>query len=204
MTEASVFRRLRQSVGPDRGRLVSSPTGRGAPARTSLRVPAVTTMVLALLLAACGSDTLNVDQVEEQENVPPRDAYLEDGGWEETAAWIRRENADGRPVLVNILASWCGPCKEELPVLLEAYEANPDIAFLGIDHLDRREDAEVFLEEMDVTFPTIFDISGDVAAAVEARGMPTTLIFDADGGLVAHHSGLVTESQLEDLLDRVR
>ena len=57
---------------------------------------------------------------------------------------------------------------------------------------------------MDVTFPTIFDINGDVAAAVEARGMPTTVIFATDGDLVAHHSGLVTESQLEELLDRVR
>lgn len=158
----------------------------------------------ALVLAACDSDTLSVDSVDEPGSVPPRDAYLADGGWEETAAWVRRENADGRPVLVNILASWCGPCKDELPILLEAREANPDIAFLGIDHLDRREDAEVFLEEMDVTFPTIFDIDGDVASAVEARGMPTTLIFDVDGDLVARHFGRATESQIEDLLDQVR
>ena len=160
--------------------------------------------VLAVGAAACGPDTLNVGEVDEPDSVPPRDAYLADGGWEEAAAWIRRENADGRPVLVNILASWCAPCRDELPVLLDAYEANPDIAFLGIDHLDRREDAEAFLDEMDVTFPTLFDIRGDVAAAVEARGMPTTVIFDTDGELVAHHSGLVTESQLEELLDRVR
>lgn len=161
-------------------------------------------VVLAVVASTMANDTLRVDGVDEPDTVPPRDAELVDGGWPEAAAWIRRENADGRPVLVNILASWCGPCREELPVLLDAYEANPDIAFLGIDHLDRREDAEVFLEEMNVTFPTLFDINGDVAAAVEARGMPTTLIFDADGALVAHHSGLVTASQLEDLLDRVR
>ena len=160
--------------------------------------------VLAVLLVACGNDTLTVTGVEEPAEVPPRDAELADGGWPETAAWIRRENADGRPVLVNILASWCAPCREELPVLLDAYDANPDIAFLGIDHLDRREDAERFIAELDVRFPTIFDITGDVAAAVEARGMPTTVLFDTDGQLVAHHSGLLTESQLEDLLDRLR
>ncbi len=170
----------------------------------SWRRAVVTAAALAALLAACGNDTLSVRGVEEPAEVPPRDAVLADGGWPEAAAWIRRENADGRPVLVNILASWCAPCREELPVLLDAYDANPDIAFLGIDHLDRREDAERFIEEMDVRFPTIFDITGDVAAAVEARGMPTTVIFDEDGNLVAHHSGLLTESQLEDLLDRVR
>lgn len=159
---------------------------------------------LAVLLTACGNDTLSVLSVEEPDAVPPRDAMLVDGGWPETAAWIRHENADGRPVLVNILASWCAPCREELPVLLAAYDANPDIAFLGIAHLDRREDAERFLDEMDVRFPTLLDITGDVAGAVQARGMPTTVIFDTDGDLVAHHSGLLTESQLEDLLDRVR
>jgi thiol-disulfide isomerase/thioredoxin len=159
---------------------------------------------LAVVASTMTDDPLSVDRVEDPDEVPPRDAYLVDGGWPEAAAWIRRENADGRPVLVNILASWCAPCRDELPVLIRAHEDNPDIAFLGIDHLDRREDAEAFLEEMNVTFPTLFDINGDVAAAVQARGMPTTLIFDADGDLVAHHSGLVTASQLEDLLDRVR
>jgi thiol-disulfide isomerase/thioredoxin len=159
---------------------------------------------LMALLAACGNDTIGVDGVSEPDEVPPRDAVLADGGWEETAAWIRRENAEGRPVLVNILASWCAPCREELPLLLEAYDANPDIAFLGIDHLDRREDAEEFVEEMDIRFPTIYDIQGEVAMAVEARGMPTTVIFDTDGRIVAHHSGLVSESQLESLLDTVR
>jgi thiol-disulfide isomerase/thioredoxin len=204
MTESSASCHGRAPAGSDRCAGGPAPAQGGAPPHSATLATAVVALVLSLLLAGCGSDTLNVAGVEEPERVPPRDAYLEDGGWEETAAWIRRETGDDRPVLVNILASWCGPCKEELPVLLEAYEANPDIAFLGIDHLDRREDAEVFLDEMEVTFPTIFDISGEVAAAVEARGMPTTLIFDTDGDLVAHHSGLVTESQLEELLDRVR
>jgi thiol-disulfide isomerase/thioredoxin len=185
---------------PDDGR------GRSLVPRAALVIGVVVAAlaVLAVVASMTTSDALHVDGVAEPDSVPPRDAELVDGGWPEAAAWIRRENADGRPVLVNILASWCGPCREELPVLLDAYEANPDIAFLGIDHLDRREDAEAFLEEMTVTFPTLFDINGDVAAAVEARGMPTTLIFDAEGELVAHHSGLVTASQLEDLLDRVR
>lgn len=157
-----------------------------------------------LVLAGCSEGGLSVNDVDPPAQVPPEDAYLAEGGWEEAAAWIRRENEEGRPVLVNILASWCGPCREELPVLLAAHEAHPDIAFLGIDHLDRREDAERFLDEMDVTFPTIFDLEGDVAAAVEARGMPTTVIFDAGGDLVAHHSGLVTETQLQQLFDQIR
>lgn len=162
-------------------------------------------LALAVLLAACGAnDTTSVHGVDEPGQVPPRDAVLADGGWEEAAAWIRRENEADRPVLVNILASWCGPCKRELPMLLDAYDANPDIAFLGVDHLDARKDAERFVDEMDIRFPTIFDIEGDVAFTLEGRGMPTTVLFDTDGRLVAHHTGELTPNALEELLDTVR
>jgi thiol-disulfide isomerase/thioredoxin len=161
-------------------------------------------LVLALLLAACGSDTVDVRDVEPPASVPPRDAHLADGGWPETAAWIRRENEAGRPVLVNIFASWCLPCERELPLLLDAAADNPDIAFLGIDHLDQRDDAERFVAEMAVSFPTIYDIAGDVAFALEARGMPTTVVFDVDGRLAGHRTGELTRGSLEELLDEVR
>lgn len=161
-------------------------------------------LVFAAMLAGCADDRVSVQGVEEPDAVPPRDAVLVDGAWEEAAAWIRRENADDRPVLVNILASWCGPCERELPVLLDAYDANPDIAFLGIDHLDNREDAERFVEEQGIRFPTLFDIGGEVAFAVEGRGMPTTVLFDTDGTLVAHHTGELTPTALDELLDTVR
>lgn len=148
---------------------------------------------------------LNIAEVPEPtQPVPSRDAVLEDGGWEETAAWIARENAEGRPVLVNILASWCTPCRVELPLLMETADANPDVAFLGIDHMDRREDAEAFVEEMAISFPTIYDDAGDVAAAVGSRVMPTTVVFDTDGRLAARVFGELSERSLEDLLDAVR
>lgn len=136
--------------------------------------------------------------------VPAPDTVLEDGGWPETAAWIARENEAGRPVLVNILASWCIPCKRELPVLLAAADANPDVTFLGIDHLDRREDAEAFLEEQQVTFPVIYDDTGDVATAVGSRVMPTTVVFDAEGRLTGRIFGEVSADSLDQLLDTAR
>ena len=161
--------------------------------------------LVLLLLAGCGpDDTITVQGVDEPAEVPPRDAVLAEGAWEETAAWIRRENADGRPVLVNILASWCAPCERELPLLHDAYVANPDIAFLGIDHLDARADAEQFVDEQDIRFPTIYNLGGEVAFAVEGRGMPTTVLFDTDGTLVAHHTGEMTPAALDDFLDTVR
>jgi thiol-disulfide isomerase/thioredoxin len=162
-------------------------------------------VVLLLLCVACGSgdDLLDVHDVERAE-APPRDAVLEDAEWPETAAWIRREVEDGRPVLMNILASWCVPCRRELPLLIDAADANPDIAFVGVDHQDQRESAERFVEEQGITFPTLFDIGGDVAYSIGGRGMPTTAVFDREGRMVAKHTGELTASSLEDLLDEIR
>lgn len=149
-------------------------------------------------------DGLDVADAPPAATVPPPDAVLADGGWPETAAFIAREAEAGRPTLVNIFASWCIPCRTEMPLLLEARDANPDVTFLGIDHMDRREDGERFVEELGVDFATIFDDSGDVAFTVGSRAMPTTVIFDTDGRLAGRIVGEVTETSLQRLLDEGR
>jgi thiol-disulfide isomerase/thioredoxin len=154
--------------------------------------------------APAASATGSVHDAAAPAEVPPPDADLFPGGWEEAAAWIARETDAGRPVLVNIFASWCGPCEREMPMLIAAADANPEIAFLGIDHLDRLEDGRAFVDQLGVSFPTIHDLDGDVAAAVGARGMPTTVVFDTDGVLVGRAVGELTESSLEQLLDEIR
>ncbi|MEX2328529.1 MAG: TlpA disulfide reductase family protein [Nitriliruptoraceae bacterium] len=159
-------------------------------------------LCLVLVLVACDEGAIDVADAATAAP-PPRDAVLEPGGWPEAAAWIRRENELGRPVLVNIFASWCIPCRREMPLMVEAATSHPDIAFLGIDHLDQIDAATSFVQEMDIEFATLHDVTGDVAAAIGARGMPTTAMFDRDGRLVAHHTGEVTASQLDNLLDAV-
>lgn len=149
-------------------------------------------------------DGVDVFAVDPPSQVPPADARLAAGGWPEAAAFIAREAEGGSPTLVNIFASWCGPCRAEMPMLLAARDANPDIAFLGIDHLDRLEDGEAFVEELGVDFATIHDIDGEVAFAVGGRGMPTTVVFDRDGKLAGRVVGELTEVTLAELLDQVR
>ncbi len=149
-------------------------------------------------------DGVDVFAVDPPEAVPPVDARLVPGGWPEAAAFIAREAEAGNPTLVNIFASWCGPCRAEMPMLLEARDANPEITFLGIDHLDRLEDGEAFVEEFGIDFATIHDLDGDVAFAVGGRGMPTTVVFDRDGRLAGRVVGELTETTLAQLLDEVR
>lgn len=154
--------------------------------------------------AMSADDGVDVFAAQAPEEVPPTDARLVSGGWPEAAAFIAREAEAGNPTLVNIFASWCGPCRAEMPMLLAARDANPDITFLGIDHLDRFEDGEAFVDELGIDFATIHDLDGDVAFAVGGRGMPTTVVFDREGKLVARYVGELTESSLEDLLGQVR
>lgn len=165
-------------------------------------------VLLGVVLVACGTgDTApEVDaRAEAGPSVPARDAHLADGGWPEAAAWIAREAAAGRPTVVNIFAAWCGPCREEAPVLRAAMRAHPEVAWLGVDHLDRREDGAAFLREERLPFDaTLYDVTGDVAANVASRGMPTTAFFDHEGRLVHTHTGMVTEELLADRLAELR
>lgn len=149
-------------------------------------------------------DGVDVFAVPAPDAVPPVDARLVSGGWPEAAAFIAREAQAGNPTLVNIFASWCGPCRAEMPMLLAARDAHPDVTFLGIDHLDRREDGEAFVEELGIDVATIHDLDGDVAFAVGGRGMPTTVVFDRDGQLAGRVVGELTETSLAQLLDAVR
>lgn len=159
---------------------------------------------VAVLTGLLESDeTVDVHAVEDAP-APPRDAELAEAAWPRAAAWIRRESEQGRPVVMNIFASWCDPCERELPLLNRAARDNPEIAFLGIDHLDQRSQAEEFVEEQEVAFPTLFDIGGDVAANVGARAMPTTVFFDADGRVVSLAPGELSEDQLEQRLAEIR
>lgn len=147
---------------------------------------------------------LDLGDVEVASELPPSDAVLAEAGWPEVAGWIRRETDAGRPVLVNLFASWCDPCKRELPLLVDAAAEADDFTFVGVDHQDQRENAETMLEDYAVTYPTLYDPAGETAIEVGARGMPTTVVFDRDGQLAGRVIGELTDASLEQLLEEVR
>lgn len=182
---------MHQVCGSDR---YGGACGRG---RSGARLAALLAAA-ALVLAACGGPQVPDLAVADAPSspAPPWDAHLVEAGWPEMAAFIARENARGRPVVVNYFASWCAPCRAEAPLLRAVANENRDVAFLGVATRDRREDSAAFLDEEQLTFPTLWDWPGDLADVVEARGMPTTAFFDHEGQLVATHTGLLTEAML--------
>ena len=107
----------------------------------------------------------------------------------------------GTPVLVNFFASTCVPCVTEMPALEEVHQQLGDqVKFLGLAMQDRPEDAEALVERTGVTYPTAQDKDGSVIAALGGTVLPTTVLLDADGRIVATHSGQLKADQLRSLL----
>ncbi len=106
----------------------------------------------------------------------------------------------GTPVVVNLWASWCEPCKREMPMLARAAADHPDVQFLGVDTLDSREGAEAFVAEYSVPFPSLFDPDGAIRTELGSFGLPVTVFFDAEGNEVAKVDGELAQSALDEHL----
>lgn len=109
---------------------------------------------------------------------------------------------DGRPVVLNFWASWCLPCREEMPTLDQAADRHPDLLFLGVAVEDDPQAARDFAEEVDVGYPLGVDESGTVGARYPYFGLPTTYFIDAQGRIVFQINGLVTPDLLDSLLEQ--
>jgi peroxiredoxin len=108
----------------------------------------------------------------------------------------------GKPAIINFWATWCPPCRRELPALQAAYEARRnDIGFVAVDVKEDSAAVEAFIKEMGLTFPVVVDPDGQVSdIAYEVRGIPTTLFIDANGVVAARHVGPLDEAAIEGYL----
>lgn len=116
---------------------------------------------------------------------------------------VVRQLADyrGKAVVINWYASWCGPCKAEIPDFLKAQEALGDqVVFLGVNFLESQDKAVGILDELGATYPAVLDASGSVADHYRVAGMPSTFFVDKDGILRAMKTGRVTEEELGKFL----
>lgn len=108
----------------------------------------------------------------------------------------------GRPVVVNVWASWCPPCRAEMPLLERAGRTyRGRVAFVGVDSKDDRAAAAAFLDEVGVSYANVFDGSGDVRRDLLLRGFPTTYLFGPDGTLRTAVVGGISEQRLAAHLD---
>ncbi len=97
----------------------------------------------------------------------------------------------GQVVLINFWASWCGPCRQEMPILDQLYRSYQAAGFtlLGVNVEPNAADAEKFLKGTPVTFPILLDPKSTVSKLYEVSGMPSTIIVDRDGKIRYVHHG---------------
>ncbi len=197
------------------------PPPRRSPPRLALQLSAVALVgsLLALLvwrLVASSRGAELVSQVRHGEK-PPAPAFVLPVIWPHGETWprsLRPALADGKvalaelhgyPVVLNIWASWCIPCKKEAPELAASARAHAGrVAFLGLDIQDFKSDARRFLDRYDVRYVSVRDGSGATGDAYGITGVPETHWIDARGRIVDHYPGQISRQQLEAGIRKAR
>ena len=109
----------------------------------------------------------------------------------------------GRPIVLNLWATWCPPCRREMPVLEEAQGRYPGVAFVLVNQGEDRGTIRDFLAHQGLALDhVLLDPHSQAMLDTNTRGLPTTLFFDADGRLVDTHMGELTGASLADTLRR--
>jgi len=111
----------------------------------------------------------------------------------------------GRPIVLNVWASWCSPCRAEAPTLQALSEKYPQVQFLGVLTRDNLTAAQGFIDRFGITFPSLRsdDVLLEFNDAMIANAIPTTILIDGDGGIAARIAGEVTFTGLGGLIDGV-
>jgi len=178
-------------------------------------------MLLALLLAplvlvaGCSEDEAPLTEVLQPAPAP----VLEEGAQVGKLAPVFqfRENEDtivslqdfrGKGVVLNFWATWCGPCRMEMPLLQEVYEQNKDrssLVILTVNGGESTSSVSEFMIANGLSFPVLLDTSRQITTAYNVRAIPTTYFIDKDGIIQYIKIGAITSrAEVEVLLDKIR
>jgi thiol-disulfide isomerase/thioredoxin len=164
-------------------------------------------LVLSLVAVACGGDDggraagrpssrESGGEVVGSDDLPSSKVEMADG-----AMMALTDVLDGRPLVVNFFASWCAPCRAEMPGFAAVHgDVGDGVGFLGLALQDTKDAAAELVELTGVAYPWGLDPSGEIFAELGGFAMPTTVYVAADGEIVGTDSGAIDESQLRDRL----
>ena len=117
---------------------------------------------------------------------------------------VKLSDFRGKTVVLNFWATWCGPCRLEMPDFEALQRERSDVVFIGINQRENEEQVRKFAVEVGATFPLVLDRTGDIAANFNVNlGLPTTYLIDADGIIRKVELRAMTRSQLAKTLDEL-
>ncbi|HBL84596.1 MAG: hypothetical protein A2Y17_00575 [Clostridiales bacterium GWF2_38_85] len=114
----------------------------------------------------------------------------------------------GKPIILNFWASWCGPCKSEMPEYQKMFEEYGDkIQFVFVNLTDGSREtkttAENFINSSGYTFPVYFDLDMDAAGTYGISSIPTSLFIDSEGYIVDGYLGAMSETQMRNFINEI-
>ncbi len=118
---------------------------------------------------------------------------------------VRLGDLQGKPVVLNYWATWCVPCKDEMPAIEAAYQEHKDkgLRVLAINADEGLSEVTSFVKSLDLTFDVLMDPGLTVNEAYRVRAYPTSFFVGRDGTIVAMQIGVMTEAQLAENLDKI-
>ncbi|WP_027925774.1 TlpA disulfide reductase family protein [Pseudomonas sp. URMO17WK12:I12] len=115
---------------------------------------------------------------------------------------VQLADYQGGPLVINLWATWCPPCRREMPVLENAQQHRPDLTFLFVNQAESMQSVATFLETQGLSLTNVlFDGGGRLGQAVGSMALPTTLFYSNDGRLLGSHLGELSEASLARALE---
>lgn len=117
---------------------------------------------------------------------------------------VKLSDLRGKVVFVNFWATWCRPCRDELPDIQKLYDEKRDegLEVLAVNYQDNQEDARAFFDDLGISVPMLLDRSGSVYNQYLLQGLPDSFFIDREGNLAALHYGFMSEEKMRQRLEQ--
>ncbi len=115
---------------------------------------------------------------------------------------VQLSSYQGGPLVINLWATWCPPCRREMPVLQNAQKQNQEVTFLFVNQGESMQSVSTFLETQGLNLSNVlFDSGGQLAQEVGSMALPTTLFYSAEGRLLRSHLGELSDASLAQAME---
>ncbi|MYC94191.1 MAG: TlpA family protein disulfide reductase [Caldilineaceae bacterium SB0661_bin_32] len=185
-------------------------------------------VAIAIVMSACAAEPQRGNEPDEFTATPLEQFPKELGGGFPVAGLVREGSPDigetapnfaffladgrgadlaslqGRPVVLNFWATWCGPCRAEMPDLVALHESDPDLVVLEVNVGEELPAVEKFAAEFGMNMTVVLDQEDLIRRAYEVRNMPTTVFIRADGTIGARWPGFLAGEQLNDFVEQIK